>query len=110
MIKCPTDVCIIYLNTRSGRRSRKYRRIDFLRRYLKSLHLNYIGKNVTFHCTLDFYKIKGNFADATIFLYHTITVYDYDLKIRPYYLQRHSRPSSASIRLTKNLDIKITTN
>jgi hypothetical protein len=77
-------VCIIYLGNRSGRRPRKYRRIDSLRRHLINVHFNHIAKGTTVNCTLHSYKIKGGFTDTRAFLYYVVIVHDYDLKIRLY--------------------------
>jgi hypothetical protein len=109
VVKCPIDVCIIYLGNRSGRRPRKYRRIDSLRRHLIGVHFSHMAKGATVNCTLHSYKIEGGFTDTRAFLHHAATVHDYDLKIRPCRLQRCRPPGSTNFPSMKDLQMEMTT-
>jgi hypothetical protein len=109
VVKCPTDVCIICLGNRSGRRPRKYRRIDSLRRHLIDVHFNHMAKGATVNCTLHSCKIEGGFTDTRAFLHHAATVHDYDLKIRPRHLQRCRPPGSTNFSSMKDLEMEMTT-
>jgi hypothetical protein len=87
MIKCPINVCIIYF--RSDRRSRKFRRINSLRRHLISMHFKYITNGTAIYYTFYFSKTVGAFTDVITFLHYAITVHDYDLKIQQCHFQQH---------------------
>ncbi len=102
---------IIYLNSysRSGRRPHKFRRIDFLRRYLINLHFNRLIKDTGVHCILDTYKNEEIFIDITVFLYYTATAHNYDLKIGSRYLERRYRIYSIDVPLVNDLTIDLTT-
>lgn len=98
-IKCPTDVCIVCLGScnRSGRRPRKFRRIDSLRRHLMDQHLNRLAEGTAVHCTLETCKDEKVFVDIRVFLRHAATVHDYDLEIGPRYFNRRSRNSKTQV-------------
>jgi hypothetical protein len=55
MVKYLTYVCIICLGScnRSGRRLRKFRRIDSLRCHLIGVYFNRLAKGAGVHCTLN---------------------------------------------------------
>lgn len=62
-------MCIVYWLKLSGRRPRKYRRIDSLRRYLIGLHFNHMAEGDALHCC----KIEDGFTDAFLSsLDHTV--------------------------------------
>jgi hypothetical protein len=69
VVKCPTDECIIC--TRSGRRPRKYRRIDSSRRHQIDLHFKHMANGAAIHCTLHFSKTDGGFDDRHHNVRHT---------------------------------------
>ena len=109
--KCPTDICIICLGScrRSGRRPRKFRRIDSLRRHLIDLHFNRLAEGTGVRCTLDTCKNEEAFVDVTMFLHHAATAHDYDLKIGPHHLKRRRRTCSADALSVNDLAMDSTT-
>jgi hypothetical protein len=92
-------VCILCLGPcrRSGRRPRKHRRIDSLRRHLINLHFNRLAEGASVHCTLDTCKNEEAFVDVTIFPHHTATAHNYDPRIGPRHLARRRRTCSADV-------------
>jgi hypothetical protein len=112
VVKCSIDVCIICLGLciRSGRRPRKFRRIDSLRCHLIDVHFKHMTNDAAIHCTLHSQTERG-FTEATTFLHHVATIHDYDPKIRPCHFQRYQRrrPRSADVWSMKELKIKMTT-
>ena len=72
-------VCIICF--RSGRRPRKFRRIDSLRRHLTGVHFKHTTNGTAIHYTLHSSKTVGAFTDVATFLRPAATVRDYDPKI-----------------------------
>jgi hypothetical protein len=110
VVKYPIDVCITCLGLciRSGRRPRKFRRNDSLRRHPIDVHFKHMTNDAAIHCILHS-QTECGFTETTTFLNHAAMVHDYGPKIRPYHLQRRRRPRSADVWSMKELKIKMTT-
>lgn len=88
VVKCLIDVCITCLGLciRSGRRPRRFRRNDSLRRHPIDVHFRQMTNDAAIHCILHS-QTECGFTETTTFLHYAAMVHDYGPKIRPYHLQ-----------------------